>query len=1010
MPLHIFSHAPYFNTSFKNQLFKDLAERLRETWTDEDKFLALVGNVYIHHKPYDAVLITNNTVCIIDFQDYGGRIEPRKTGNWRAGKNVMVGNNPYISLDNNIKLLGQSLYQVRAINSIQGLVLFKKPIVYIQQTSPITDSWFHISDIQGIATDSNFIYCGLEKFTEDEIKKILVHLGVKREEVDDLIIATKAVEPESHLINDISIPPTPVNFSTPLVDDSIAKEALDNYTLGLMYIDFNFIKAIECFTKAIEIHSHYPAAYCARAYSLIKADRLDEALDDCSVAFEQDCENGLAVFFMGQILYKQEEYGDAIDYFYNASTYIEKTTTDDTFHYEWQNLVLLTGLCKQKIGSHKSAIDDLTEVINFQSLSNTLLYSALEHRAISHISEEKYVEAIKDLDRIIENCKDYQTPVYFNRGICYKNLGDYEAAINDFSQHISSNPEDVNGYCEKAFCKEIILKRHLEKNQPKHEEYCNNLIAEYSRIIELTPSKGYYLLNRAEIYLRLNQQQNALSDFDKLILLQPSRTKLYIKRAKIHEKLGNFSDAVNDLDIVLTRKPSEIEFYILRAELKVKLGKHKDAIKDYDKAIEYSPESAEYYIKRAEAKSSNWFRDLQGAINDYDKAIALTSDNWLLYIERAKVKAISGDISGMMEELNSNLVEQYYFRVRVELRAKYGDYLGAMEEYNTLIELSPNKIPRYLDLARFRMDISDYNGALEIIDWVINHEPSIFNYKLRAELRNKLGDHNGANEDYQLITLLADQSLGGLHIRAYAKFQLLDYEGAIEDCNEILELYPNNSYNSSVYRLRCLVKSKNGDYTGAIRDCDEANTLGYFNFEGYYHTVKAEIESEYGNYDEALKYYDLAIGNEDIFNGEYIFDKILLMINHDDFIGAIKECDRALKADPTIKYTYKQKAKAQLGIPDVSGAILNYSKAIELMPYDPEFYFLRAQTKELQGDNKGALNDYSMAIEIDPYEAEYYLKRGKLFNKISRYPEKRADYIKVLELKPYYTFEIGNIK
>ncbi|MFC1698028.1 tetratricopeptide repeat protein [Nanoarchaeota archaeon] len=99
---------------------------------------------------------------------------------------------------------------------------------------------------------------------------------------------------------------------------------------------------------------------------------------------------------------------------------------------------------------------------------------------------------------------------FFNRGMCYQCVKDYESAINDFT---------------KAY--EI------------HNYY------------------RYPIKFRAYAYFDLKDYDKALEDINFALETMDYDTELYYNRALVHANLNNFDEAFKDLNIVLERKPDD---------------------------------------------------------------------------------------------------------------------------------------------------------------------------------------------------------------------------------------------------------------------------------------------------------------------------------------------------------------------------------------------------------------------------------------------------------------------
>ena len=86
----------------------------------------------------------------------------------------------------------------------------------------------------------------------------------------------------------------------------------------------------------------------------------------------------------------------------------------------------------------------------------------------------------------------------------------------------------------------------------------------------------------------------------------------------------------------------------------------------------------------------------------------------------------------------------------------------------------------------------DYKGAIEDFNKVINLTPNNANaYYSRGLTKKKLENYLEAIEDYNIAIKLNPSFDIAYYERGFAKYKLQDYEGAIEDYNTAIKIKPN---------------------------------------------------------------------------------------------------------------------------------------------------------------------------------------------------------------------------
>jgi hypothetical protein len=147
-----------FSHSHENQVFNALYDLLSAEWEERDEQLYLFGNFFVSGKEFDALIVKNNAIVVIDFKDFGGEVTFSENGPWYCDDIVVKGGNsrnPFLQIRSNkfalleyIKSGHINIPSKPNLGHIAGLVMFHQPIKLDESQVPRQiKSWFHICDL-----------------------------------------------------------------------------------------------------------------------------------------------------------------------------------------------------------------------------------------------------------------------------------------------------------------------------------------------------------------------------------------------------------------------------------------------------------------------------------------------------------------------------------------------------------------------------------------------------------------------------------------------------------------------------------------------------------------------------------------------------------------------------------------------------------------------------------------------------------------------------------------------
>lgn len=189
---------------------------------------------------------------------------------------------------------------------------------------------------------------------------------------------------------------------------------------------------------------------------------------------------------------------------------------------------------------------------------------------------------------------------YYNRGAAYAKLGQYQNAIDDYTEAVNLAPKYAKAYAMRGCSLAVLGQRQ-------------KAIDDCSKAISLDPKNTKLIFGRGIAYGILGEWQKAIDDYNEVISLDPKDAEAYYYRGRNYRDLKQHERASQDYNRAI---PTDKNGYVISFNEK--------AIQDYNRAIELKPGYATAYFSRGNAYSD--LKQFNKAIRDYDRAIELKPD------------------------------------------------------------------------------------------------------------------------------------------------------------------------------------------------------------------------------------------------------------------------------------------------------------------------------------------------------------------------------------------------
>jgi lipoprotein NlpI len=158
-------------------------------------------------------------------------------------------------------------------------------------------------------------------------------------------------------------------------------------------------------------------------------------------------------------------------------------------------------------------------------------------------------------------------------------------------------------------------------------------IQDYSQAIQLDPKSAVYLSNRGNAYADKGDYDSAIKDFDKAIELNPKSSNVYSSKGFAFARKGDYDSAIKYYSQAIQLGSTDAPTYNGRGDAYLAKADYMHAIQDYDDAIRNNPSYAEAFFGRGKAYFAE--RNYDHAVQDFSKTIALQQSNAGAYWDRA---------------------------------------------------------------------------------------------------------------------------------------------------------------------------------------------------------------------------------------------------------------------------------------------------------------------------------------------------------------------------------------
>lgn len=404
----------------------------------------------------------------------------------------------------------------------------------------------------------------------------------------------------------------------------------------------------------------------------------------------------------------------------------------------------------------------------------------------------------------------------------------------------------------------------------------------------------------------------------------------------------NISRAVmNTYDEMLRENFRDYEVLYRRANDLYHHEEYLKALDDLDRAIKYCPESDTEMLFPIYALRSATYWQLKRytqALPDIDKAIEIDPTN--------------------SAALN----------MRAELYLELDNLAGAKADFEKLRRMNPRSTEALFGLAKVAAREKNYGLANEYSEMAVSLYPSQSTvYVGRAEVKELMGDYNGAVED--LLLAMATDSNDPTALPRLVDMANANYAAVIAGLSGAIRVAPRTPL---YYFLRGSIAAAHYHYLAALDDFRYITENNLYDYAGLY-TLMAECQLALGNYQEALDNVETALSKYDEQDDVAHYFTVRSEILHamGDYEKALQSAERALEFTPDLSEAVMAQAMAQTSLKQYEQAQAAFGEIIMNEPYSPMAYFCRAWVlNDYLNQPKAAKSYYDRVIDLELNHSE----------------------------------------
>jgi tetratricopeptide (TPR) repeat protein len=398
------------------------------------------------------------------------------------------------------------------------------------------------------------------------------------------------------------------------------------------------------------------------------------------------------------------------------------------------------------------------------------------NEGINYLKEGNLNLAITNFDEVIK-IDPFSSIAFYYRGICKKNLFQFEEAKGDLLHSMKLDPKQAATYIELG---ELY---HIQNDFIKAAD-------EYEKAIELNPQQVEAYYNLGGLALAKGDLRKGVRHYQKCNEIDPKFPQAYMMQG-IVKFLAHKKDvaSITLFDKAIKADSTYALSYFWRGLAHISLERPDECLKNWNSLIRLDPENPLYILMRGCLYIE--LGDFDNAFNDLRKAIRARA------VDDEKFKAgqtILDKRIDLQYAANYLITNGYGLDEKSFGFLKKGFCLLLAGKHNSAIveirkseQIEPSATVYFLEGLAYE-HANNHKLALQYYDKALTLDNDIFDaHKKRSVYRIELKDWKGANIDFVHMFRLQPKSPVVYRLRGFSRSLEGNYSGAIDDLNKFIE-------------------------------------------------------------------------------------------------------------------------------------------------------------------------------------------------------------------------------